>query len=530
MIDEVESRMLRMRRVKATLFATREVPTKSLLNSEKETTLRPSRGRRERNVVEKDVCTVRRRIKWEPLHVPGSRSQRTIRNFGLLVLSILCITSCFRFTPTEAFFTPSLSSATCLLHGTPISPRHSSSSGSSSPVLVMMGKGDGKKKRPKKNKSSPSASASSSPSPSMPQPQRVSTEINVPIRRQIAFGKINKMYRESLGGGTSSFRQSRNGGGGGGPAKPLRRTKYRKVLDEETIQQKALERQRKGQDPDWDVILNQTAADPIMFVDGYNIIHKWPRLKKHMAKGDLEKARRLLLDDLEQLASLKRWRIECVFDGGGNNRRQTNLGGGALVPTGKGKNAFQGAVSTSSSSPSDTMASKSVYNNQNTVRVVFTGRGVEADSYIESRCADAKNVTLGKTTSSLMVATDDAMIKMAALNAGALCMSADRFVLELKAVKKSMAYRVEAAMAAVNGHVMRPESLWGTNMLIESSNSNAPSKEIIEERADGTKMYIQRVGRGVFLVEDRREKNRKRLENKMKKLQEHKQGDEDENS
>ncbi|KAL3937439.1 MAG: hypothetical protein SGARI_002125 [Bacillariaceae sp.] len=355
----------------------------------------------------------------------------------------------------------------------------------------------------------------------MPQPQRVSNDINIPIRRQIAFGKINKQYRESLSG--SSFRQTRNGGssggggGGGGTPKPLKRTKYRKQLDEETIQQKALERQRKGQDPDWDVILNQTAADPLMFVDGYNIIHKWPRLKKHMNKGDTEKARRLLLDDLEALASLKRWRIECVFDGGSNVARQNHAGGGAFIPAGKGKNAFQGATSTLSSSSLDKAPSKQVYDHQNTVRVVFTGRGVEADSYIEGRCADAKNVTLGKTTSSLMVATDDGMIKVAALNAGALCMSADRFVSELKAVKKAMRYRVEAAMASINGHAIRPESMWGTDSFTASSSSNAPKKEILEEREDGTKMYIQRVGRGEFLIEDKREKNRRKLE--LKKQQ-----------
>jgi hypothetical protein len=102
-------------------------------------------------------------------------------------------------------------------------------------------------------------------------------------------------------------------------------------------------------------------------------------------------------------------------------------------------------------------------------------------------------------------------------------MSADRFVSELRAVKKSMSYRVEAAMAAVNGHALRPESLWGSNMFIESSSSsNAPIKEMIEERPDGTKVYIQRVGRGEFLVEDKREKNQKRLERKMTKVQERK--------
>ena len=262
-----------------------------------------------------------------------------------------------------------------------------------------------------------------------------------------------------------------------------------------------------------------------MFVDGYNIIHKWPRLKKHMNKGDTEKARRLLLDDLEGLASLKRWRIECVFDGGGNYAAKNHAGNGAFVPSGTGKNAFQGATSTLSSSPSDKAPSKQVYDNRNTVRVVFTGRGVEADSYIEGRCADAKNVTLGKPTSSLMVATDDGMIKMAALNAGALCMSADRFVSELKAVKKAMSYRVEAAMAAVNGHAIRPESMWGTDFFTASSNSNAPKKEILEERDDGTKAYIQRVGRGEFLIEDKREKNRRKLEAKQAQRRELRNGE-----
>ena len=34
--------------------------------------------------------------------------------------------------------------------------------------------------------------------------------------------------------------------------------------DEEEIEEKAEERRRKGQDPDWDVILNRTAASPLM--------------------------------------------------------------------------------------------------------------------------------------------------------------------------------------------------------------------------------------------------------------------------
>jgi hypothetical protein len=51
------------------------------------------------------------------------------------------------------------------------------------------------------------------------------------------------------------------------------------------MEQKAEERRRKGQDPDWDVILSRSASSPLVIVDGYNIIHKWARLKKHMTKG-----------------------------------------------------------------------------------------------------------------------------------------------------------------------------------------------------------------------------------------------------
>ena len=38
-------------------------------------------------------------------------------------------------------------------------------------------------------------------------------------------------------------------------------------------------------DPDWDVILNRTAAMPLMIVDGYTIILKWRRRKMHMVGG-----------------------------------------------------------------------------------------------------------------------------------------------------------------------------------------------------------------------------------------------------
>ena len=150
------------------------------------------------------------------------------------------------------------------------------------------GKGDkGSKKNKSKSSSSTAAASSTSPPKPAPVPQRVSTQINIPIRKQIQYGKINKQYREFLNHG-SSFRASNSGSSSsisrGPSSQPITRTSYRKKLDEETIQEKALERQRKGQNPDWAVILNQTKADPLVLVDGYNIIYQWGRLKKHMVR------------------------------------------------------------------------------------------------------------------------------------------------------------------------------------------------------------------------------------------------------
>lgn len=238
--------------------------------------------------------------------------------------------------------------------------------------------------------------------------------------------------------------------------------------DEEEIEEKKEERKRRGQDPDWDVILNQTASSPLVIVDGYNIIYKWPRLKKHMVKGDPQRARTLLIDDLENLRSLKGWRIEVVFDGTGRST-QGPLG--------------SGPGNSNRVSRSDQEAKKSV--SKHGVRTVFTGIGIEADSYIQERCAKAKDVTQGELTGSFIVATDDAMIRLAGQSAGAYCMGADRFVDELKSMKKAINYRVEAAVAKANGQAIRPEKLRGT--------------------------HFHSFGRNSVLIEDKR--NRKKKEN-----------------
>merc|ERR1712232_813613 len=296
---------------------------------------------------------------------------------------------------------------------------------------ITMGKGDRKKQEETKK-----GKVIDVDTPKIPPPQRVSTDINIPIKHQIRWGKMKKEAAKAAG---TSFRQKR-----------VVRTSYRRKWDEEEIEMKKIERARKGKDPDWSVVLNQTASSPLVIVDGYNIIYKWSRLKKHMKKGDTGRARQLLIDDLESLRVIKGWRIECVFDGAGKS---------SVGPLGHGP----GGLDTLNSRQVNNRASKDV--SKHGVRIVFTGAGVEADSYIEKRCAEAKNVTQGELTRSFIVATDDAMIRLAGMNAGALCMSAPRFLDELKAVRRATQFRVEAALSKVNGHPIRPQRLRGDPMI-----------------------------------------------------------------
>jgi hypothetical protein len=86
-------------------------------------------------------------------------------------------------------------------------------------VTIVMVK-DGKQKRKKQDNSAASSSPATPAVPQTPAAPRVSNGINVPIRRQIAYGKLNKQFRETS---SASFRQTTN------PKKKMERTKYRRT-------------------------------------------------------------------------------------------------------------------------------------------------------------------------------------------------------------------------------------------------------------------------------------------------------------
>ncbi|KAL3793863.1 hypothetical protein HJC23_002110 [Cyclotella cryptica] len=363
-------------------------------------------------------------------------------------------------------------------------------------TLLFMGKGDGKKKRKKKSTTSESQ-AQPSPQIVPPAPLRVTNSINVPVKRQIKWAKMNQEYIKNS---QSAFRQVR------------KRTSYRKQLDEEEHAAMLGEKKQRNSEVNWDVILNNgngTSAGPLMLVDGYNVIYQWSRLKKHMIKGNTAMARDLLVRDLEDLHCYKGWRIECVFDGFGRS--------------------VKGVLGDGPGNVEKVPASERLYKREDTgrgVRIVFSGVGASADSYIEKKCLDAKEVTQGKLSGSLIVVSNDAMIRMVGTGAGALCMSSDHFVDELKAVKKVTEYRVEAAMAMVNGGYIRPESLRNNGKLLLSSSSQVTKPIVMMQGVKAVGMAhavglsevngIQVVNTfrgGQFIIEDKRLRKKKQKPN-----------------
>jgi predicted RNA-binding protein with PIN domain len=354
-----------------------------------------------------------------------------------------------------------------------------------------MGKGDGKKKRKKKQPGD--STTSSTPPPPTPQPLRVTNAINVPIKRQIRYAKMNQEFIKSQ----SSFRQTNS---------IRKRTSYRKNLDEESHAAMLGERKQRNSEVDWDVILsngNGTSVGPLMLVDGYNVIYQWSRLKKHMLKGNTQSARDLLVRDLEELHLYKGWRIECVFDGFGRNVKGA-LGDG---PGSGGANGGKVPLHERQFKREDTGRG---------VRIVYSGVGASADSYIESRCIDAKDVTKGKLTGSLIVVSNDSMIRLVGTGAGALCMSSDRFVEELKAVKKVTEYRVEAAMAIANGGYVRPDGLRNIGnkqlarpILMQGAKGAGMANAVGVSEVDG-KQVVNTFRGGQFIIEDKRQRKNKK--------------------
>jgi predicted RNA-binding protein with PIN domain len=118
-----------------------------------------------------------------------------------------------------------------------------------------------------------------------------------------------------------------------------------------------------------------------ILVDGYSVIHAWPSLRAAMGRG-LERARDELVAEMIQLQDLSGARVVVVFDGRG------------------GRRVSRGEMPAA-------------------VEVVFTGKGLTADSLIERMVARAR------APERLMVVTNDGAEARAALGFGAGVVTAE---------------------------------------------------------------------------------------------------------
>ena len=147
--------------------------------------------------------------------------------------------------------------------------------------------------------------------------------------------------------------------------------------------------------PATDKVTVRPPRQQYLIVDGYNIIFAWEDLAK-IAEGDLDAARRRLLDMLCSYASFKKCRMVVVFDGykrvGSTGSREQLAG----------------------------------------LQVVYTAEGETADAYIEALVHD-----IGSNFS-VRVATSDSLVQLSSLRSGVLRMSARELRLEVAEAAKEM--------------------------------------------------------------------------------------------
>ena len=241
---------------------------------------------------------------------------------------------------------------------------------------VCMAKGDGKQRRPKQ----PPPSTPPSPPESESETRRrnrVSQDSLLSVRKQIAIVKAYNKQRNAA------------------PAKPAARTSFRKKPSE------SANRTRAAVEVEVDVDLS---VQTLMFIDGYNVIGAWPRLKKRWQNGDLDAAREMLLADVAEFA-IRRVEAVVVFDAAGAADRI------------EGKDRYAEYAA-------------------GLVQVVYAHDS--ADAYIER---ETKRMRAEQRA--VQVATSDSGIATACSVYGATVMSSLRFVQELKASRKASAALVD---------------------------------------------------------------------------------------
>jgi predicted RNA-binding protein with PIN domain len=200
------------------------------------------------------------------------------------------------------------------------------------------------------------------------------------------------------------------------PSVPARKTKFRRSKDEALD---SVNYRKSGEgDPDrtvWVPGSNMAYGTWLLLVDGYNIVGASERLATLKNCESLDAARTVLIEEVVQLASMRGWRIEIVFDSYMTGRAGSRdpAAGSKLVST------------------------------------VFTGSRDSADSYMEKTSLSLSSAT-GAAATSYAVATNDRAIINAVTSHGGMTMSSDRFLAELSTARNEAGFIASSVASRQN--------------------------------------------------------------------------------
>ncbi|MGI8854494.1 MAG: NYN domain-containing protein [Thermomicrobiales bacterium] len=134
--------------------------------------------------------------------------------------------------------------------------------------------------------------------------------------------------------------------------------------------------------------------EPLLIVDGYNVIHSWPELRRD-AGGDLQTARERLADRLAEYEATRGVHVVLIFDG---NRRR----------------------------PDGPLAAYAVETH-------FSSKGLTADHLIERMIVEVREATDDYLP--ITVATSDRLIHALAMRERAAVTGSREFIRELAALR-----------------------------------------------------------------------------------------------
>ncbi len=143
-----------------------------------------------------------------------------------------------------------------------------------------------------------------------------------------------------------------------------------------------------------------------LLIDGYNVIHSWPRLRKYLRRGG-EVARARLVEQVRVLHDVEGIRVTIVFDGRGDD------------------------IEIERPTPDLTFS------------VIFSPRGLSADGVIEQLVGTARS------PESIQVSTRDNLMRETVRALGAESLSPEELEARIQRCEKQMARNLERQQAGV---------------------------------------------------------------------------------